>query len=138
MGFSVFIFLSSLKLGIGTPKEPGPGFMPLLASVLIFFLSLFVFIKRFHGTDAKKIPSKDRKFLLKASFFVITILGYTLILNVAGYMIAAFLLLFAELSISEPKKWHKNTLIAAIVAILSFLLFRRLLGVQLPRGILSL
>ena len=138
MGFSVCVFLSSLKLGIGSPREPGPGFMPLFASVLIFSLSLWVFIKRFYGISGTKSRFKDRGFLLKSSIFVITILGYAFLLEILGFMISAFLLVFTEFSITEPRKWHKNFWVAAVVSILSFVVFRKLLGVQLPRGILPI
>jgi hypothetical protein len=53
MGFSVFIFTSSLKLGIGDLQNPGPGFMPLLCSVLLFSLSLVVFIKNLRMSRRK-------------------------------------------------------------------------------------
>jgi len=138
IGFSVYVFLSSLKLGIGSPKEPGPGFMPSFASVLIFSLSLWGFIKRFHGSPVKRSPSRDRTFLLKSGIFVITILAYALMLEIVGYIISAFVLVFAEFCITEPKQWHKNMAIAAVLSILSFIVFRRLLGVQLPRGIFSI
>jgi len=44
VGFSFLIFFSSLRLEIGNPQAPGPGFMPFLVSVLLFSLSLLVFI----------------------------------------------------------------------------------------------
>jgi putative tricarboxylic transport membrane protein len=138
MAFSVWVFLSSLRLGVGTPKEPGPGFMPLLAAVLIFSLSLWGFIRRFYGTPGKKARARDRSFFLKSGIFVATILLYALILEAAGFIVAGFLLLSAEFSITQPKQWPKNLAIAALVSILSFIVFRRLLGVQLPRGIFSI
>lgn len=138
MGFSVLIFRSSVKLGIGSPKEPGPGFMPVLASVLIFCLSSWVLMRPSGGINGDKALTKSRAFLLKSAFFVLTILAYAFLLNVVGYMIAAFFLIFAEFSITEPRKWPKNMAMAAAVSVLTFLVFRRLLGVQLPRGIFSI
>ncbi|OGP62010.1 MAG: hypothetical protein A2170_11360 [Deltaproteobacteria bacterium RBG_13_53_10] len=135
MGFSVIIFFSSLQLGIGNPKSPGPGFAPLLASVLVFSLSLLVLIQGMRVSEEKKRRPKDRNYLLKPTFLVLAVLGYSFLLNVLGYLVTAFLLMFAMFSIGEPKKLSRNLIIAAIVIIMSFILFRKLLGVQLPKGI---
>jgi hypothetical protein len=57
-----------------------------------------------------------------------------LFLNVLGYLLTAFLLMSQMLFISEPKKWYMNIALAAIIAILSFTLFKWL-QVQLPTGV---
>ena len=45
MGFSVVILTSSLSLGIGNVRNPGPGFMGFLASTLLCILTLIIVIK---------------------------------------------------------------------------------------------
>ena len=39
LGFAVLILSLSLKLGIGNFRNPGPGFVPFLASLLLLSLS---------------------------------------------------------------------------------------------------
>jgi hypothetical protein len=43
--------------------------------------------------------------------------------------------MFMLFVIAEPQRWRKDLAIAAIVAALSYLVFHRWLGVQLPTGI---
>jgi energy-converting hydrogenase Eha subunit B len=45
------------------------------------------------------------------------------------------LLLFVLFSITELHKWRKNLVIAAVIAILSFVVFDKWLRVQLPDGL---
>jgi len=44
-------------------------------------------------------------------------------------------LLFTLFSVTEPQQWRKNLVIAALVAVFSFLVFDKWLRVQLPDGI---
>ncbi len=140
LGYSALIFFSSLKLGMGDTKKPGPGFMPMLASLLVFCLSSFIFIKELKGSEPeeKKGALKGQKYFFKGAILIVAVLGYSVLLEWVGYLIAIFLLMFGLFSVSEPKKWHKNIAIAAVVAILSFVIFRRLLGVQLPTGMFKI
>jgi putative tricarboxylic transport membrane protein len=137
LAFSVSIFLLSVRLGIGRLHSPGPGFMPSLASAVLFFLSLFVFLSH------TRRPMKDQeeghlagwKGLAKPMGLVAALIGYAFVLNVMGYLISAFLLMFMLFLMAEPQKWRKDVVIAAIVAVLSFLVFNQWLGVRLPTGI---
>ena len=45
LGLSVLVSLMSLRLGIGGLELMGAGFMPFLASILLFVLTIIVLIK---------------------------------------------------------------------------------------------
>jgi len=140
MGFSVLIFFFCVRLGIGKPQSPGPGFMPLLAAVLLFCLSFATIIVESRGAadDEGRKSSLGLKELTKPVCLVISLIGYAFLLNVLGYPVATFLLLFTLFSVTEPQQWRKNLVIAALVAVLSFLVFDKWLRVQLPDGIFLL
>jgi putative tricarboxylic transport membrane protein len=137
MGFSVLIFFLCVQLGIGKPQSPGPGFMPLLAAVLLFTLSLLTIVieNRGHAEDKAEKTALGLEEIIKPSSLVISLLGYAFLLNILGYVIATFLLLFVLFSITELHKWRKNLVIAAVIAILSFVVFDKWLRVQLPDGL---
>lgn len=140
LGFSVFIGLSSLKLGFGGPGNPRAGFMPLLSSALLFILALLVFImelKRSADDDGKKLVIGWENLIRPISLFIM-LFGFSFILDVIGFLISIFLLLFLMFFIYEPKKWLIHIIVAAIVANASFLLFCKWLRVQLPAGIFQI
>lgn len=138
MGVSIFILFSSLKLGIGSLRKPGAGFIPLLASLLAFALSLSVLIMGMKGSakEEKKLSIRWQS-LTKMISLVIGLSAYIFFLKPLGFLIAAFLLMFSMFFIFEPRKLYIHAVSAAIVAALSFFIFRGL-GVQLPVGILRL
>ncbi len=134
IGFSILICLGSIKLGIGTLGNMGPGFMPLLMAVILLILSLLILLGiggRYE--DKEERSSLGWRNLLKPGSLVIALFGYLLLLEVLGYLITTFLLMSHMLFISEPKKRLTNIFVAAIVTILSFAAFRWL-QVQLPMG----
>jgi hypothetical protein len=134
IGFSILICFGSIKLGIGTLGNMGPGFMPFLIAAILFILSLFIFLGIGGGSEDKgERSSSGWKNLLKPGSLVIALFGYLLLLEFLGYLIATFFLMSHMLFISEPKKGFMNVFVAAIVAILSFASFRWL-QVQLPIG----
>ena len=135
IALSGFVLIGSYKLGIGTLQNLGTGFMPFLASVLLFILSLFILlgIGRKSGEMNGKPPA-GWKNLLRPGSLIIALLVYMLLLNHLGYILTAFFLMSQMFFISEPKKWFQNIVSSAIIAILSFIFFRWL-QVQLPTGV---
>ncbi len=139
-GFSVFVGQLSLKLGVGSPKKPGPGFMPLLASALLFILALSVIIMELKRSakDEGERPVINLEHLMRPISVFIMLFGFSFILNIFGFLISIFLLFFLMFFIYEPKKWFMHIIVAVIIANTSFLLFYKILRVQLPAGIFNI
>ncbi len=137
IGFSVLIVFLCVELGIGNPQSPGPGFMPSLAAVLLFSLSLLTIIFDIKGSVKEEEGKSSLRWedLIKPFSLVASLIGYAFLLNILGYLVTTFLVLFVLFSITEPQKWRKDMVIAAIVATLSFLVFDKWLHVQLPSDI---
>lgn len=135
MGLSVLIGFGSIKLGIGTLGNMGPGFMSFFAAVLLFTLSALILLGIGVGYDGmKERPATGWRNLLKPGSLVVGLCGYALLLEFFGYMVTTFLLMSHMLFVSGPKKWSTNIFIAAIASIVSFTGFRWL-QVQLPIGV---
>lgn len=136
---SVYVFWGSLKCGIGALVKPGPGFMPMLASLLVFGLSLVLLLKEVMGAS-KKVEKEDSggfgRFA-KPTSLVIGIIAYSLLLELLGFITVTLPLMFLMLSITEPHKWQRNLWISAAITLASFAFFR-FLKVDLPIGILNI
>jgi putative tricarboxylic transport membrane protein len=137
MGFSVLIALSSVRLGIGQPHRMGPGFLPFLASLILFVLSCAILVKQARGTDEDIGGKRSRtaRSLLKPSIWVLAICGYALLLEIAGFIVTTFFFMSLIFFTMQPEKRYQNLLVPAGIAVLSFFIFRTLLKVILPTGI---
>ena len=137
MGISVLILVSSFQLGIGDLKSPGPGFTSFLASALGLLLSLFVFFMEMMGSRKyfdEKASSLPWNNLVKPVSAMFVLLIFTLLLKSFGYPVASFFLMFGMFFIYNPKKWNFHILTAAVIAVLSFLIFHKWLKVYFPSG----
>jgi len=139
IGFSVFIFLLSLQYGIGNLGNPGPGFMPLLASILVFCLSLVVFLREKAQTNKnkEKIAAGEIARLFKPGLLFFSLFIYSYLLEPFGFLLTTFLLMYVMFSITEPRKWLTNLWIAVVITASSYILFRSFLQVLLPIGALK-
>jgi len=135
---SILFSFASFKIGIGKSREPGPGFLPFLTSLVLVILSIIDLIKDLYSSDnaeGKKTPFQAN-YLKKPTNLIIVLIGYTLLLKHLGFLITTFLLIFLMLYIFDPnpKKIWKFIIIGVIAANLSFIVFYKWLQVQLPIG----
>ena len=141
--FSLTICLASVRLGIGALRDPAPGLMPFISSCLLFFLCTVVFIRDFissttHSENTKHLRVQIR--FQKPLVLLVTLFGYSLLLDFLGYVITMFLAMFLMLSIfdPDPRKWWKYLIIGALASTLSFLIFSKGLHLELPTGIFDI
>ena len=136
MGFSIVIFVSSLKVGIGSFKDPGPGFMGFLASILLFLLTLIIVIKEIMKSAEEKggEPSVNWESLTKPLVLTVALCCYAIILETVGYLVSTFLLMFVMLFVDRPRKWYLHVVNAFLIVNVTYLVFYKMLRVLLPLG----
>lgn len=126
-------------------------FVPYLWGGVLLLLSLWILVRgirkyqkfKAEGGAAEKSSLKDalmERREVVASFVALTI--YVALMGPVGFVIMTILYVFAQILILTPReKWQKTYLPAGITAVVSgvllFYVFRYLLNVLLPVGILS-
>ena len=132
---SVFLGIKSILLGLGTFSSPGPGFMPFMLSLLLLTLSLVMLVQR---TFLKKEISLGRvTFRMSAFYIVCYMLGYVLLYKRVGYLLSTFLLMTFLFKSMGAKRWLLIFGGAFSVSVLSYVVFRTFLKLNLPPGILQ-
>ncbi len=145
--------IPSIKVFDGLGSTPiNNHFVPYLWGGAILVLSLWLVVrglikrKKFlaeggtvEKTDLKKIISEYREVI--ASFVALTI--YVALMDAVGFVIMTILYTFAQILILTPREdWKKNyvpaAITAAITGIVLYYIFREMLNVLLPVGILSI
>lgn len=121
--------------GVGSPKSPGAGFWPLTIAAAMTGLGVWLVLH----------PSRDR--LAAAGpesrwgrFWVAlgTMAFYVGALERVGFPVATALLLLVQLRWVEGRPWRSSAWIAVLATLTSFVLFRVLLKVPLPAGLIPL
>jgi hypothetical protein len=85
---SVFVFIESNRLGIGTLQNPETGFISFGASGILGILSNILFLQSSFRKEGAKTKSPFQGTLWKRVFLVlIALLLYTKLMPVGGYLI---------------------------------------------------
>lgn len=127
-------------LEIGDPLGPKAfpqllGIGLLLSAVMLFFEIL----KERKTPAAPKAPSSDdtskRQYLTIAGAVVVTLVCFMLF-EPLGYIVSTALYLLIMTSYFNRGRWLMNVLTSLLYSVISYVMFVKMLGVNLPKGII--
>jgi hypothetical protein len=139
LAFSIFVAVHALELGLGTIIKPGPGAIFFWSSVGLGALSVALIMKSAFR-KGETTPLRDMWKGLKWRYAVLVIgllVFYGLVLDKVGFVLSTFLLMSGLFAIGKIRFWVA-IISGMATTIASLVLFRYLLEVQLPGGILGL
>ena len=126
------------KLGLGTPAEPGSGFMPFSAGAFICLMAVLVFAQSFAVRGGAHIAGLWKGLYWRRSLAVgIVTLGFIATLESAGFFLVGFALLVATMRGLERLSWRSTLVISVLTLLVSYLVFKVFLKATLPSGILG-
>lgn len=131
LAIAIFFSIEALtQLKLGTLRQPGPGFFPFWAGVVLALLSLVLLLNSLKNRVRLSLSGlKSSKFLLATG----AILAYLLLLETLGFVTITFLFLFLLLRL-EYKGWMFSAVSALVGALASYAIFQLWLKTQLPAG----
>jgi putative tricarboxylic transport membrane protein len=137
----VCVIVGGWRYGFGEWQNPGPGFMAVVAGVIIFFLSalwlVLSLVKRRSVEPTKKFFAETGCYK-RVIFTLLAFLVYTFFFEKAGFIISTFLFLILLMKAVEPQSWKLTILVSLFVSILSVLIFQVCLHVPFPEGPLNI
>jgi len=134
----LIILGSLLSLKVGTANDPGPGLFPFLAGILLTVFSLTIFLK---ATFQKRSERKSVHNLWaiphwkKVAYTIAVLFIYALLLERVGFLFMTLLLFIFLFRKIEPQKWKLVIGLSVLASVGAYLIFDRILQVQLPRGL---
>jgi putative tricarboxylic transport membrane protein len=134
---AVFVFTTSLRLGVGALHDPGSGFILFWASILLAICTCILFgVGLLKKTEPVRRSNAwngaDRR---NAIIVIAALVAYCLALPKLGYPISTFALMLVLFGLGRMKPWM-IILSSLITVLLSYYLFDHLLQTPLPRGVL--
>ena len=135
MLLAAIVGLVSWQYGVGSATLPGPGFWPLAIALSMAGLGAALIA---HPTPAGSAPTDGVSRWKRFAVGMGTLVFYVLALEPLGYLAATFVLLMVQLRCVEGRSWRGSFLTSALAATMSLVVFRALLNVPLPQGMLPL
>jgi putative tricarboxylic transport membrane protein len=139
LAFAGLVFLASSALPFGTARVPQAGFFPKILVLLLMLLALSSFIepRSFRETklEATQISATN---WFRLGVVLAALAGFALLIEPLGFLLTSFLFMVTLLRAVEAQSWPRIILTGFAAAVISYLIFARLLGVALPTGILRI
>jgi putative tricarboxylic transport membrane protein len=138
LGIGVFFTVGSRKYGVGSLDEPGPGFFPLIGGVLLSLaaLSHLVQLMLKPGGTAGENGLWVGAHWGRSVIVVAGLVLYAFTLDLLGFIVATFLLMFILFSLYDRTKYIFAILASMSVVTITYFVFTIWLKVQFPAGIL--
>lgn len=128
------VTIGGIELRVGTATEPKAGFFPFLGGIALMALSVILGAQAWSGRTPGTKAFGD---LWRPVSLVIGLVIYAALFDILGYIVATAILSVITLCVLETKKWWVVIALSLTLAIGSYILFDRVLGVTLPKGILE-
>jgi len=137
LAFCLFVCIESLRLGVGSFKMPGPGFIPFGASLFTGLIALsLLLIGKAKRTIRETAPFFQGGRVIKVLYMVCALFLYPFFLSQLGFFLCTLFFAGFSLKMIEPQRWRTVLVISIGAAITCYLLFDVFLRIQLPKGIL--
>jgi putative tricarboxylic transport membrane protein len=131
------VVVESLRLQLGTPLMPQPGFFPFLGGSLLIGLSVILLVQGWLQRDhSSPQPRKVAGGLRKPVILIVSLSVYTAALSSLGYILPTIILVAVILRVLGVTSWKVLFLASLGLSVGAYLLFCRVLGIDLPAGVL--
>ena len=129
--FALLVIWETRQLPLGTFRQPGPAFIPILLALLLLSLAVFLVLTSGRAPLLSSINWTEWRHalaILAASLFSV------LAIERLGYRLTVVLVLVFLLKLVEQRGWILSVSYAVALSFGSFFLFYTLLRVPLPEG----
>ena len=138
MVIGIGVIIWSIRLRIGTPLMPEPGFFPFIGGLVLAGLSLILLVQGWLMRN--KAPQQPREAFgewRRPLILIVSMSVYTAVLEALGYVLPTIALAAVILRVLGVTSWKALILASVGLSVGTYYLFGRLLGIELPAGILS-
>lgn len=138
LGVGVFFAVYSRRLDIGTMAEPGPGFLPFWAGVLLWIMSTVLLGKAFFMKfEAGEPFFPEHDSWKRVAMIVLSLVVYNLLLQPLGFILVTFLFVGFLVKFIFPQTWFRSVVTAALSTAGVQFIFVNLLEIHFPKGLLG-
>lgn len=138
LAFGLLSAYGSIKLGLGTFREPGSGLLAFLASIFICLMALVVL---FQSLILKRGFLNELSTLWEGASWRrplaigVILIFYIFSLERVGFLLTSLIMLFIILKLVEKLSWIKTIAISLSISVGTFFLFNKILKATLPKGL---
>ena len=136
---SIYVSLESLRMGIGSLREPGMGFMTFGTALLLGLFSLVLFVQAHWRKEASGIKSPSSGiFWGRVLFALVALVIYSAVMPTVGYLISTFILMGFLFWMLKKTSWWWALFSSFLTTLMTYYVFSKWLNCQFPDGFFGL
>ena len=136
--FGMAVSAESIRLKVGTFLLPEPGFYPFFVGLLLVGIAFVLLVKNCLGRGNASEQPQDAIGDLRRPMILLSSMGvYTALMNPVGFILPTVLVAAVVLRIAGVTSWKVVGLVSVGLSVGTYVLFSRILGIDLPAGVLS-
>ena len=135
LAFGIFAVTQARGLRFGTLVSPGPGFFPLCLAAALCLTSVGLLVQALRSAPTITSVPVSAAHRLAVTGTLAALLVYALVLERLGFLVATFILLLVFFKGLQHQSWLVAVGGSVATSLLSYLVFRVWLGVNLPDGL---
>jgi len=137
---SIIVCIASIRLSVGTLRQPGSGFFPFLGGAILGLLSFIYLLTTF---KSKRVLEKSEDVSSKINWLNIILtlailFAFPLLLDLIGFAPTTFIFFAFLFRFIEPQRWFIVLGGAGGAAVFCYFFFQFWLGIKFPIGILGI
>lgn len=136
----VVFLIESLRLGLGSGRHPGSGFLPFFTGVALSIIALYSLLKSFwvaKRDDNVGVEKFFGQFAFNVGKIVATMIVYVLMLPWLGYVLSTLILFITLFKVGGYRRWALILLYSFLTTSISYLVFSSWLNLRFPKGFLG-
>ena len=134
--FGFFAVTQARGLRFGSVAAPGPGFFPLCLAIALCLAGLGLIVQAWRAAPAAAVASTAGVRRSAIAGTLGALLVYALVLEWLGFPLATFALLVFFFRVLQRQSWLVVVTGSLATSLLSYLVFKTWLGINLPGGLL--
>ena len=137
LALAAAVCIESWSYNVGGLHNPGPGFLPFYASILLGCLAVISLVQTLKGASGPAPEIWGGTGFGKLGLMLGVLFMYVAVFDLLGFLLATFLLLLVLFRIVEPYGWKTVLASALITTAAVYFVFVVLLESRLPKGSLG-
>jgi putative tricarboxylic transport membrane protein len=137
LAFGLFALTQARGLRFGSVVAPGPGFFPLCLAAALCLTSVGLLVHALRAAPGGAVPSPAGVRPLAVAGTLASLLVYALVLERLGFLLATFALLVFFFRALQRQSWLVAVGGSLATSLLTYLVFKMWLSVNLPGGLWS-
>ena len=137
LAFGIVALAGSVQLGFGSLSQPGAGLFPFFAGLMIVIAAPIAIANSIVRRESESELILKKNGLRTLGVMIAVFAAWILAMPTLGYVVVTFAAVLVLARLLGLEGWLKPLALSAATSLATYILFDRLLYLDLPRGLLG-